>query len=180
MRDGAFRALQIIAGFVLKRQGFLDAVLDGVTREQGPVEVQPHCGGADVGPHGGGTAAVLVAQQGVATHQVKRWFFASPCAGCFKHGHIQRGLGLADAGVRIDRLLNPGIHVRGRRCLEHDGQCQRFGLGVAFAHQLVQRNLLDAQVILCRQLLGGDQVKAGLRFTRVSDGRGAHFKIALG
>ena len=51
---------------------------------------------------------------------------------------------------------------------------------VIFAHQLVQGNFFDAQVVLGGNFLGGAQVEAGLRFARVGDGGGADLKVAFG
>jgi hypothetical protein len=45
---------------------------------------------------------------------------------------------------------------------------------------LFQRQKLDAQIILGRDLLGAHQVKTRLRLARIGDGGSANFKIALG
>ena len=45
---------------------------------------------------------------------------------------------------------------------------------------MVERNLLDAQVVVGGDLLGHHEVVLGLRIARVGDGCGADFKVALG
>jgi hypothetical protein len=58
------------------------------------------------------------------------------------------------------------------------GQRQRRAAGAP--DQLVERDLLDLQVVLGRDLLRDHQVVAGLRLARVGDGGGADFEVALG
>jgi hypothetical protein len=78
------------------------------------------------------------------------------------------------------RRLHPGCHIVG--C--HAGQLhrlgQRAGLGPGAAHELVQGQLLHAQVVVGGDFLGAHQVVAGLRLARVGDGGGAHLEVAFG
>jgi len=53
-------------------------------------------------------------------------------------------------------------------------------LHVVDAHELLERQAFDAQVVLGGDFLGHNQVKTGLGFTRIGDGAGAHFEVAFG
>ncbi len=98
----------------------------------------------------------------------------------FKLGHVQRDLGLLNHRVGGLRLRHPGIHVIGHQRRQAQGLGQYFGLCIGLAHQLIQRQFLDAQVIVGGDFLGRAEVKTGLRLAGVGDGGGAHFKIAFG
>jgi hypothetical protein len=80
-----------------------------------------------------------------------------------------RTVGAGDPFFRVRRADRQQAHRRR----------QRFGLHVAAAHQLVQRDALGAQVVLGGQFLRGRNVEAGLGLARVGDGRGAHLEVAL-
>ena len=55
-----------------------------------------------------------------------------------------------------------------------------FGVGIGLAHELVQRQLLDAQIVAGRNFLGADQIEAGLCFPGVGDGGRADLEVAFG
>ena len=57
---------------------------------------------------------------------------------------------------------------------------QAQGLDLGGAHGLVECQPFDQQVVVGGDFLRCDQVKAGLGFTRVGDGGGADFEVALG
>ena len=57
---------------------------------------------------------------------------------------------------------------------------QAQGLDLGDAYSLVERQPFDLQVVVSGDFLRCDQVKAGLGFTRVGDGGGADFEVALG
>ena len=75
---------------------------------------------------------------------------------------------------------HPGLRIGGQQRWQHHRRHQRLGCHGGPAHQLVQRELLDAQVVFGSDLLGHHQIEAGLRFARVGHGGGADFEVALG
>ena len=100
--------------------------------------------------------------------------------GHFKLGDFKIALRHTDAGVYAFRLLHPGVHIGWLNGLKHRRRCQAARLRALLADQLVKGDFFHAQVILGGNFLGQHQIKAGLRFTGVGDGGGAHFKVALG
>ena len=57
---------------------------------------------------------------------------------------------------------------------------QGLGTHITQANSFVKGEFFDAQIIFSGDLLRGDQVKAGLGFTRIRDGGGTHFKVSFG
>ena len=98
----------------------------------------------------------------------------------FQPRDVERNGGLAHAGLLVAGGVHPGRHVVRLHAGQLHGQGQRLGLAAVHAHQLVQRQALDAQVVLCGDLLGHDQVVARLGFTGVGHGGRADFEVALG
>ena len=95
-------------------------------------------------------------------------------------GHIQRDLGLLDQRVQGLGLLYPEADVVGLHRVQQYRCAHWFGLRAALAHQLVQRQRLDAQVVVGGQFLGHGQVVAGLGVTGVHNGGGADLEVAFG
>ena len=98
----------------------------------------------------------------------------------FQLRDIQRDLGLPDGWVVAFRLRHPGIDVTGHQGRQGQRLRQGLGLGVNLAHQLIERKLLDPQIVFGRDFLRCPQVKAGLCLAGVGDGGGADFEVALG
>jgi hypothetical protein len=88
----------------------------------------------------------------------------------FQPGDVQRHARLHHAGMLLGGLGDPGVHVGrlGRR--QHDGLGQRQRVDAGLAHQLLQRQGLDAQVVLAGDLLRAGQVEPRLRLAAVGDG----------
>ena len=78
------------------------------------------------------------------------------------------------------RFLHPGRNLAGLHRRQGQRQAHGQGRSIRLAHELVQGQLFDLQVIATGNFLGNHQVKAGLRLACVGDGGGADFKIPLG
>mmetsp|Transcript_41247 Transcript_41247/g.96593 ORF Transcript_41247/g.96593 Transcript_41247/m.96593 type:complete len:257 (+) Transcript_41247:1466-2236(+) len=75
---------------------------------------------------------------------------------------------------------DPGVDVVARQGRQRHRRGQSLGLDADPPDELVERDALDAQVVVGRQLLGHSQVVTRLGFTRVGDGGRADLEIALG
>ncbi len=80
-------------------------------------------------------------------------------------GDLQAHFGLAHHGGGAG-VPHPGVDLPGVQGIQVDGRAQRVGLDVGAAHELVEGDALDAQVVGGGDLLSGGQVEAGLGFTR--------------
>ena len=98
----------------------------------------------------------------------------------FEPGDIECQLGLAQLRLRALRHIDPGLGIGRRQRRQHHRLGQRQRLHPGRAHQLLQRQALDAQIVVGRDFLGDDQVVARLGFARIGDGGVADVEIALG
>ena len=173
---------QLSAGFFFQGNGFLHPVLYGEARKQGHVHHYADIGGvgAVVERHLRRHRAIGVAVDHIGRLQVHGGLVAGLGFLGFQLGNIQRHLGLANLRLLGESLIDPGLHVRRHQRCQLDGLGQRQRLNAHAADQLVQRHLLDLQVVLRSHFLGRGQIKTGLGFTRISNRGGAHFKVALG
>jgi hypothetical protein len=95
-------------------------------------------------------------------------------------GHVNRSPCRHHGRAALLGVLNPGRHIGGAEGRQGHRSGQWLGHGIDLAHQGVQRDLLDAQVVFGSNFLRNHQVKAGLGFAAVGDGGSAHLEVALG
>src|SRR6266704_5824745 len=94
-------------------------------------------------------------------------------------GDFERGLLGAYRIALVPGSGGPVLHrVRFGR-VEVDVWLQRFERFWKLAHDLLQSALLDFEIALSCDFLGGREVEAGLRFVSVGDRCGADLEIAL-
>ena len=180
---------QVALRLVLQAHGLFDAVLHRAAGVQRHDELQGDVGrqavaGVRAEAHGLSASADVAADLGVGLGQAAAGGHGGQAAGTgffgLQPGHVQRQPGLAQRraggfGLRHP-LLDIGRHDRRQR----HRYSQRLGLHALAADQLVQRQALDVEVVLGRQLLRHRQVKACLRLAGVGDGLRADFEVALG
>ena len=75
---------------------------------------------------------------------------------------------------------NPLLHVARLRQTQFRVVAQRCQARRHFSDQLLQRALLDIEIIQIRNFFRDREIVLGLRLVGVGDGRGADFKIAFG
>ena len=174
----ALGRFEVALGFVFQCHGFFDAVLTGLTGVERVVEGQANRGG--VGVELGVGVAVAVARHAVASGQVKRGAQRGLRFGDFKLGHFHGDAGLGQVAIFLPRLSHPRLDAAALQIVHVDRSQQGLGRHFALAHRVVQRQFLDAQLVVGGNFLCRDEVKSGLGFAGVGDGGGAHFKVAFG
>ena len=78
------------------------------------------------------------------------------------------------------RFFDPRVDVLRHHSWQVGGQAQGFGLRAGHASNGIERQLFHPHIVFGGNFLRNDQVKPGLRLTRVSDGGRADFKISFG
>ena len=128
----------------------------------------------------GGQGALGIVVDGVARLQVHRGQVAGAGLLRLQLGDIERHGGLAHGRLLFLRFLHPFTYVA--RCIGGQlyGLGQGQGGGAGAAHELVERQAFDVQVVFGGDFLRHDDVVACLGFALVRDGAGAHLEIALG
>ena len=178
LRHAAARIVEVGLGLALQRQGFLDAVLHREAGKQRQIQLHTHVGDigakAVVGRRDGALRVVVDAVGGLQIHRGKMAGFG---LARFEPGDIKGQLGLAQLRLRALRHVDPGLGIGRRQRRQHHGLGQR--QHARRAHQLLERQALDAQIVVGGDFLGNDQVVARLGFARVRDGGIADIEIAL-
>ena len=75
---------------------------------------------------------------------------------------------------------HPGLDADGCGAWQHHRGGQTDRVGFDHACQLVQGQLLDAQIVLGGDFLGSNQIETGLGLALVGDGAGADLEVSLG
>ena len=126
-------------------------------------------------------AAVRVARDVVAGRQVQRGLVAGLGLLGFELRDLQRRAWPAGwSGCSPRPCCTQVLTSAGCGAGTIDRRRQRLGLARRACRPAVERELLDAQVVLGRDFLRDHQVVAGLRLARVGDGGGADLEVALG